>query len=128
MRCIFCKQDSSKSKSDEHIIPESIGNKRRVLPVGVVCDQCNNYFASKVEEPILSHPSMRNLRAWNGVRSKRGNYPSLLGSVIDRDIPIEMFRNDEGEINCHFIEESHIWRRKRELDRVRIQSLDSLHG
>ena len=27
MRCIFCKQDSSISRTIEHIIPESLGNK-----------------------------------------------------------------------------------------------------
>lgn len=27
MNCIFCKKDSTNSKSVEHIIPESFGNK-----------------------------------------------------------------------------------------------------
>ncbi len=58
MRCIFCKNDSSSSRSVEHIMPESIGSKKRVLPCGVVCDKCNNYFARKVEEPVLSHLSL----------------------------------------------------------------------
>jgi hypothetical protein len=53
MRCIFCKNDSSNSKSVEHIIPESLGNTTRTLPKGVVCDTCNNYFARKVEKPFL---------------------------------------------------------------------------
>lgn len=40
--CIFCHKDSSNSKSIEHIIPESLGNKEHILPNGYVCDICNN--------------------------------------------------------------------------------------
>ncbi|MBO5921575.1 MAG: hypothetical protein J6Q48_04230, partial [Bacteroidaceae bacterium] len=47
MKCIFCKQESTNAKSVEHIIPETLGNKTFVLPLGMVCDQCNNYFSRK---------------------------------------------------------------------------------
>lgn len=53
MRCFFCKEDSSSSKSIEHIVPESIGNKAFTLPCGYVCDKCNNYLAREVEKPFL---------------------------------------------------------------------------
>ncbi len=98
MRCIFCKQDSSSSQSLEHIIPESIGSKKRILPRCVVCDKCNNYFARKVEEPLLSHPSMRNLRAWHQVPSKRGKIPSLLGHIGGTDISVGFRRNSDGKL------------------------------
>ena len=98
MRCIFCKQDSSSSRSIEHIMPESIGSKRRVLPHGVVCDKCNNYFARKIEEPVLGHPSMRNLRAWHQVPSKRGNIPSLRGHIGGTDIAVGFRRDREGKL------------------------------
>ena len=52
----FCNKDSSTSRSVEHIIPESFGNTDHVLPVGVVCDACNQYFARKVERQILESP------------------------------------------------------------------------
>jgi hypothetical protein len=64
--------------------------------VGVVCDQCNNYFARKIEEPILSHPSMRNLRAWYQVPNKRGKYPSLKGHIAGTDITIGLRHDREG--------------------------------
>lgn len=96
MRCIFCKQDSSGSRSVEHVMPESIGNKRRILPPGVVCDKCNNYFARKVEEPILAHPSMRNLRAWYRVPNKRGKPPSLLGYIAGTDVAVNLRVDDNG--------------------------------
>ena len=96
MRCIFCKQDSSGSRSIEHIMPESIGSRRRVLPKGIVCDDCNNYFARKVEQPILNHSWMRNLRAWHQVPTKKGNYPSLLGNIAGSDIRVNMRRGADG--------------------------------
>lgn len=53
MNCLFCKRDSSTSRSVEHVIPESLGNKEYVLPRGMVCDKCNQYFAIKIEKPLL---------------------------------------------------------------------------
>jgi HNH endonuclease len=98
VRCIFCKQDSSDSRSVEHIMPESIGSRRRVLPRGVVCDKCNNYFARKVEQPILNHHWMRNLRAWHRVPSKKGKFPSLLGHIAGSDIQVNMRLGETGSI------------------------------
>lgn len=88
MRCIFCKQDSSASRSVEHVMPESIGSRKRVLKPGVVCDHCNNYFSRKVERPILTHPSMRNFRAWYQVPNKRGRFPSLVGHIAGTNVSV----------------------------------------
>ena len=90
MVCIFCKESSTSSKSVEHIIPESIGNKRLVLPAGIVCDKCNNYFSSKVEKPVLSHQSMRNIRGWYQVPTKRGRKPSVKGCIAGTDVEVGM--------------------------------------
>jgi hypothetical protein len=75
-RCLFCKTPCDSSRSAEHILPESLGNTQHVLPAGVVCDGCNNYFARKVEDPFLNSGAVRALRAAQGVRNKRGR---LLG-------------------------------------------------
>lgn len=77
MRCIFCKQDSNDSRSVEHIIPESLGNESHILPKGVVCDRCNNYFARKVEKPFLDLEAIKILRFHQIIPSKRGNIPSI---------------------------------------------------
>lgn len=98
MRCIFCKKDSSTSRSVEHIMPESIGNKKRILRAGIVCDTCNNYFARKVEEPVLSHHSMRNLKALYQIPNKRGKYPSLQGEIGGTDIAVGLRRDREGQL------------------------------
>lgn len=78
MRCIFCKQPSTASKSVEHIVPESLGNVDHVLPVGAVCDSCNQYFARKVERQILESPIFRLLRADMAIPNKRGRIPAWL--------------------------------------------------
>jgi hypothetical protein len=62
MRCIFCKKDGTTSVSKEHIIPESLGNTLHTLPLGVVCDTCNDYFAREVEKPFLESEPVRSLR------------------------------------------------------------------
>lgn len=72
MQCIFCHKDSSTSKSVEHIIPESLGNKHHFLPKGYVCDECNHYFAIKIENELLSQPYFVSLRFRNEISTKKG--------------------------------------------------------
>ncbi|MBP5481705.1 MAG: hypothetical protein J6Y22_08145 [Paludibacteraceae bacterium] len=72
MHCIFCHKESSNSKSIEHIIPESLGNKHYFLPQGYVCDQCNNYFAVKIEKELLAQPYFVSLRSRCEISTKKG--------------------------------------------------------
>lgn len=72
MKCVFCGNDSSSSKSVEHIVPESFGNKTTFLPKGIVCDKCNNYFARKVEQPFLESETVRVLRQELELENKKG--------------------------------------------------------
>ena len=92
MRCIFCKRDSASSRSVEHIVPESLGNTKNVLPPGVVCDSCNNYFASKVEQPVLSSGAFKALRFHQAVPSKKNRIPPI-GAVVWPDAAGEIFRS-----------------------------------
>lgn len=78
MKCIFCKNNSTGSKSVEHVIPESLGNKRHVLPVGVVCDKCNQYFSRKVEKPVLESLYFSTLRSEEDILSKKGKPAQVL--------------------------------------------------
>lgn len=77
--CIFCGRDAVSSRSVEHIIPESLGNTEHVLPAGVVCDPCNNYFARKIEGPLLNSKYFRHLRSTMQVANKRGLTPPQFG-------------------------------------------------
>lgn len=72
----------------EHIVPHSFGNNRAILPKGMVCDKCNNYFARKIEQPLLADRSFRNLRAWYQVPNKRGKPPSLHGFLAGTELAI----------------------------------------
>jgi len=98
MHCIFCIAQSNTSKSVEHIVPESLGNTRHILPRGAVCDTCNNYFARKVEKPVLSHRSIRNLRAWNGLRSKGGKQTPLLATQLSSGFDVAISREANGDV------------------------------
>lgn len=82
MNCLFCKNNSDNSKSVEHIIPESLGNKDHILPVGIVCDSCNQYFAIKVEKPLLEQSYFKNLRHRSGIENKKGRAPIEKGHII----------------------------------------------
>jgi hypothetical protein len=72
--CIFCHKDSSTSKSVEHIIPESLGNKEHILPKGYVCDACNNYFSVKIEKELLAQPYFVSMRFRNEILTKKGRF------------------------------------------------------
>lgn len=85
MKCIFCKSDSSNSKSVEHIIPESLGNKSNILPKGIVCDNCNNYFARKVEKKVLEMPYFKSLRGRLMIENKKGKIPRVSGFTKNID-------------------------------------------
>ena len=76
MRCIFCKQISDDSKSIEHIIPESLGNNDHVLSKGIVCDSCNQYFAVKIEKPVLEKPYFISVRHRNFIKNKKNRIPN----------------------------------------------------
>jgi len=77
VRCKFCKEDSSQSRSVEHIIPESIGNIAHTLPRCVVCDHCNGYFARKIEKPILDSGMFQILRNKREIPGKKWKNPQL---------------------------------------------------
>ena len=96
MRCLFCKEDSSNTKSIEHIVPESLGNKTFLLPVGYVCDKCNNYFARKVEKPFLEQLEMRLLRFQECIPNKKNKIPMVDG-VWNGTYPIKIKREIKDE-------------------------------
>jgi hypothetical protein len=85
MRCIFCKNDSSNSKSVEHIIPESIGNKSHILQKGIVCDSCNNYFGNKIEKTVLEMPYFKSLRGRVMIENKKGKIHRISGFTKNKD-------------------------------------------
>ena len=80
-RCIFCLQSSENSKSIEHIVPESLGHNTSTLPVGMVCDSCNNYFGRKVEGVLLNTSYFKALRFRNNIETKKNRPTSQIGII-----------------------------------------------
>ncbi|KAA2240311.1 HNH endonuclease [Chitinophaga agrisoli] len=97
MQCIFCKRNSDNSTSVEHIIPESLGNKDHILPKGIVCDQCNSYFAIKIENELLSQEYFRFIRSTQNVLSKkRKTIPSTGLTIHPEGGKVDVYREASG--------------------------------
>lgn len=97
MNCVFCKEPSAGSKSVEHIIPESLGNRQFILGKGWVCDKCNNYFAIKIEQPLLQLPFFMQHRHDLNVESKKGKIPSKDGFLLDEDTTKAVLHKDKNK-------------------------------
>src|SRR5258707_551446 len=74
-KCLFCLQTEVLFTRLEHPIPESLGNDEWVLPRGYVCDRCNQYFGSKVENRVINEPPFVMERLSFVVKSKKGRVP-----------------------------------------------------
>lgn len=100
MQCIFCHNDSTTSRSEEHIIPESLGNKDYILPKGYVCDECNNYFAVKIERELLAQPYFRSMRFRNEILTKRGRLvkETMIFPDAMKSCEVVMHKSDSGLI------------------------------
>lgn len=105
-RCLFCRAADRSFITSEHVIPESLGNTIFVLPPGIVCDACNNYFATNLEEPILSSSYFRSARFYDAIPSKRGRVPNVKAIVPpvyeaevarDGDNALQVFVEDRAE-------------------------------
>jgi hypothetical protein len=79
--CIFCSAVGPFER-DEHPIPESLGNDDLVLPRGLVCDICNQYFGVKIENPVLSSPPFSVERTAAAIRTKKGRFSSHKDSQV----------------------------------------------
>jgi hypothetical protein len=74
-RCIYCLSDTGTFTSEEHIVPESLGNYDTVLPKGAVCDTCNNEVLSRLDEALLDSDLVGFLRTWFMPYTKAGKLP-----------------------------------------------------
>lgn len=65
------------TKSEEHIIPKSLGNDTSVLPSGIICDKYNNYFSTNIEKPFLEIESIKLLRCYHLIPSRKKKVPPI---------------------------------------------------
>jgi hypothetical protein len=98
--CIFCKRSTQSSRSVEHIIAESFGNTEYVLPRGAVCDPCNNYVASSVEQPVLESDYFLQARFDGSVPNKRNRSSSINGIVLP-EYRAEVSRDATGDLHVY---------------------------
>lgn len=73
--CLFCKETDVPFDSEEHPIPETLGNRDFVLPKGVVCDPCNNGALAVADQAFLDFLPVSMLRVSKGIPSKSGRFP-----------------------------------------------------
>jgi hypothetical protein len=79
--CLYCKESDRPFTSEEHVIPESLGNQGRgdkppiLLPKGVVCDTCNHSTLSQLDDALIRFMPISLMRTFYGVESKRGRLP-----------------------------------------------------
>jgi HNH endonuclease len=74
--CLFCRKSDGGFSSVEHIVPESLGNREAVLPVGVVCDRCNQGVLSRLDAALCDFGPIAMMKTLNCVPSKAGKLPS----------------------------------------------------
>lgn len=76
----------------------NLGNTEHVLQAGVVCDGCNNYFASKVGGPLLLDPYFREQCSRAGILSKKRNLPQVKALHPQSRTVIELIRHIGGSV------------------------------
>lgn len=74
-RCIYCLSETGKFTSEEHIVPESLGNYDNVLSKGMVCDTCNNEVLSRLDEELVDSDLIRLLKTVFMPYTKEGKLP-----------------------------------------------------
>ncbi len=74
-RCLFCRGTGPFS-TVEHIFPESMGNTEWVLR-GRVCDSCQNYFGTEIENFVLNKSVLAWGRLFGRAQTKKGKMPRV---------------------------------------------------
>jgi hypothetical protein len=73
--CIYCLGTEGSFTSEEHIVPESLGNDDAVLPKGFVCDACNNGALSELDSALIQFEPVAFLRVQHVQYTKAGKFP-----------------------------------------------------
>ena len=75
-RCLFCLDTAGPFTSEEHIIPEGMGSYDDVLPVGYVCDACNNGVLSQLDQALVNCGLFSVQRVLFVPYTKQGTFPA----------------------------------------------------
>jgi hypothetical protein len=74
--CVICRGHDGGFLSEEHPVPESLGNTEIVLPNGVVCDRCNHGALSNLDQTLQQFFPIAIQRVLKGIPSKAGKLPT----------------------------------------------------
>ena len=87
-RCIWCHDDTAViGTNDSHVFPAALGNigdDAQVLPPGIVCSKCNNFFGRQIEVAFAREPHIHVLRVTNHLQDRHGR---LRQDLFDTDHP-----------------------------------------
>lgn len=75
-RCIYCLSTTKGFDSEEHIIPEALGNDTLVLPKGNVCNTCNNRILSQLDNYLVNFEPISLLQVLFVAHKKDGKLPN----------------------------------------------------
>lgn len=101
--CIYCLTTLSDFSTNEHTIPHSLGNYDSVLPLGWVCDPCQNNLSS-VESKFLETLPFALIKIYTMRYTKQGKFPAVkfanihLTKVRPNVVKIKNFAGKRGEI------------------------------
>lgn len=84
-KCLYCREVDQVSTTLEHFIPERLGEGHPfTLPVGAVCDRCQNWASHDVDLAIWEADIvLRHWLGWFQVPGKRGKIGVLTGKPGD---------------------------------------------
>jgi hypothetical protein len=97
--CIFCLSSEGFFKSEEHIIPEALGNYDGVLPPGYVCDKCNNQTLSGLDNILQDFTPLAFLALHYVPYNKNGRFPkaNFQGVKIIKTHPTHLVIKDQAK-------------------------------
>jgi hypothetical protein len=107
-RCIYCLRTDGAFASEEHVLPEGLGNQRVLLPCGYACDACNNGQLARLDEALLTFAPLALLRVLYLGHDKRGRLPraEFEGLVLERTAPRHIVvKTPEGSDRFTFLED-----------------------
>ncbi|MBV4440095.1 HNH endonuclease [Clostridium tyrobutyricum] len=82
--CIICRKTKDKSEfNEEHIIPESLGNKK--LTINCVCKECNEKLGSKVDSKLTNNILTELYRFEDKIKGKSGKLPNPFKKGLGKD-------------------------------------------
>lgn len=70
MVCVYCAAETSVAEDEEHILPESLGNKQ-MLYRGAVCNSCNHALGCNVDSKIFNEALVAAYRIGSATKIKR---------------------------------------------------------